>query len=93
MPPAATQRQTLTYLKRRFLEAGIQPLTRHGQNFLIDPNLQELIVQTAELGPRDVNGTSMRVPRVSRSTGAAAMVRRPSACSPWCADEATSPAA
>lgn len=33
---------------------GIAPATRHGQNFLIDLNLVDLIVKSAELGPRDV---------------------------------------
>jgi 16S rRNA (adenine1518-N6/adenine1519-N6)-dimethyltransferase len=47
-------RQTKTFLIERFREMGIEPATRHGQNFLIDPNLQRLIVEAAELGPRDV---------------------------------------
>jgi len=33
---------------------GIAPATRHGQNFLIDLNLQQLIVNAAEITPRDV---------------------------------------
>ncbi|MCA9164722.1 MAG: ribosomal RNA small subunit methyltransferase A [Planctomycetales bacterium] len=47
-------RQTMSFLMRRFDEAGIHPVTRHGQNFLIDLNLVELLVQSAELGPQDV---------------------------------------
>ncbi len=47
-------RQTLTYLRQRFDEAGIRPVTRHGQNFLIDLNLVELLVEAADLAPRDV---------------------------------------
>ncbi len=39
---------------QRFREMGIQPATRHGQNFLIDLNLQQLIVDAAELTPEDV---------------------------------------
>lgn len=39
---------------QRFREMGIQPATRHGQNFLIDLNLQQMIVDTAELDERDV---------------------------------------
>ncbi len=39
---------------QRFREVGIQPATRHGQNFLIDLNLQELIVDSADLSFRDV---------------------------------------
>lgn len=40
-------RQTLTFLTRRFNEAGIRPDTRHGQNFLIDLNLVHLLVDEA----------------------------------------------
>jgi 16S rRNA (adenine1518-N6/adenine1519-N6)-dimethyltransferase len=47
-------RQTKTFLIERFREMGIQPATRHGQNFLIDLNLQRLIVDAAEIGPSDV---------------------------------------
>ena len=50
----STPRQTQTYLIRRFQEAGIEPQTRHGQNFLIDLNLLDLIVRTADIGPQDV---------------------------------------
>ena len=39
---------------QRLREAGIQPNRRHGQNFLIDLNLVQLIVRAAELEPRDV---------------------------------------
>ena len=35
-------------------EAGVRPQGRHGQNFLIDLNLLELLVRTADLGPQDV---------------------------------------
>jgi 16S rRNA (adenine1518-N6/adenine1519-N6)-dimethyltransferase len=49
-----SSRQTQSYLIRRFQEAGLRPDTRHGQNFLIDLNLLELIVQTAALGASDV---------------------------------------
>jgi len=47
-------RQTQSYLIQRFQEAGIRPETRHGQNFLIDLNLLDLLLETADLGPRDV---------------------------------------
>ncbi|RMF42191.1 MAG: ribosomal RNA small subunit methyltransferase A [Planctomycetota bacterium] len=49
-----SERQTLSYLQRRFQSAGLQPRTRYGQNFLIDLNLVELIARSAELSPRDV---------------------------------------
>lgn len=47
-------RQTKTFLMQRFREMGIAPATRHGQNFLIDLNLQQLIVDSANLDKRDV---------------------------------------
>lgn len=47
-------RQTQSFLIQRFEEAGIRPETRHGQNFLIDLNLLDVIVETAQLGPNDV---------------------------------------
>lgn len=47
-------RQTKTFLLERFREMGIRPATRHGQNFLIDLNLVELIVDAAELDRDDV---------------------------------------
>ncbi|MGI9429634.1 MAG: 16S rRNA (adenine(1518)-N(6)/adenine(1519)-N(6))-dimethyltransferase RsmA [Bythopirellula sp.] len=65
-------RQTKTFLMERFREVGIQPATRHGQNFLIDLNLQQLIVDSADLSERDV------VLEVGTGTGAltALMARR-----------------
>ena len=50
----SSPRQTQSYLRQRFQEAGIQPETRHGQNFLIDLNLLDLLLETAALGPSDV---------------------------------------
>jgi 16S rRNA (adenine1518-N6/adenine1519-N6)-dimethyltransferase len=47
-------RQTKTFLLERFREMGIRPATRHGQNFLIDLNLVQLIVDAADLTPDDV---------------------------------------
>jgi 16S rRNA (adenine1518-N6/adenine1519-N6)-dimethyltransferase len=47
-------RQTKTFLLERFREMGIRPATRHGQNFLIDLNLVQLIVDAAELTKDDV---------------------------------------
>src|SRR6187401_2360408 len=47
-------RQTKSFLLARFREMGIRPATRHGQNFLIDLNLVELIIDSAELTSDDV---------------------------------------
>jgi 16S rRNA (adenine1518-N6/adenine1519-N6)-dimethyltransferase len=51
MPP---KRQTQSYLRELFARHGIAPLHRYGQNFLIDLNIHELIVNAAEVGPGDV---------------------------------------
>src|SRR6478752_3459450 len=47
-------RQTKSFLLERFREMGIRPATRHGQNFLIDLNLVDLIVSSAEITSDDV---------------------------------------
>jgi len=47
-------RQTVSYLSRRFEEVGLNPNKRHGQNFLIDLNLINLLARTANVGPDDV---------------------------------------
>jgi 16S rRNA (adenine1518-N6/adenine1519-N6)-dimethyltransferase len=51
MPP---KRQTQSYLRELFGRRGISPLHRYGQNFLIDLNIHELIVEAAGVGPGDV---------------------------------------
>ncbi len=50
----ARQRQTISYLNRRFAEVGLNPNKRHGQNFLIDLNLIDLLAQSADLDRHDV---------------------------------------
>jgi 16S rRNA (adenine1518-N6/adenine1519-N6)-dimethyltransferase len=47
-------RQTQSYLKSLFLDRGIAPQRRLGQNFLIDLNIHELIIKHAAVGPGDV---------------------------------------
>ena len=47
-------KQTKTYLMNKLREIGVEPASRHGQNFLIDLNLVHLIVNSADLGPHDV---------------------------------------
>ena len=47
-------RQTVSYLVGRFREVGLRPDARHGQNFLVDLNLLELLARTADPGPDDV---------------------------------------
>jgi len=49
-----TPRQTLTYLNGLFQAHGLEAKSKLGQNFLVDLNLLDLIVRTAELGQKDV---------------------------------------
>jgi len=56
--------QTASFLRKRFREVGLKPAIKHGQNFLIDRNLQNLIVDSAELSDNDV------VVEVGTGTGA-----------------------
>ena len=53
MPPPPP-RQTQSYLKSLFARKGIFPRHRFGQNFLIDLNIHDLIVKTADVKPGDV---------------------------------------
>jgi 16S rRNA (adenine1518-N6/adenine1519-N6)-dimethyltransferase len=50
----SSDKQTLSFLLRRFRQAGIEPRTDLGQNFMIDMNLQRLLLETAQIGPDDV---------------------------------------
>src|SRR5947209_4310259 len=52
MQPAP--RQTLSYLRNLFEQHGIKPKNKLGQNFLIDLNLLDLIVRSAELSKEDL---------------------------------------
>jgi len=66
-----SRNQTLSFLMRRFAEAGIRPRTRLGQNFLTDPNLQRLLIESAGLEPSDV------VLEVGTGTGSVTMLVAP----------------
>jgi len=50
----SSDKQTLSFLLRRFRQAGIEPRTDLGQNFMIDMNLQRVLLDTAQIGPDDV---------------------------------------
>src|SRR5260221_9700583 len=50
----SSPRQTQSFIGQRLKEAGVRPQGQHGQNFLIDLNLLDLLVRTADLGPKDV---------------------------------------
>ena len=47
--PVPSPRQTQTYLQQLFHAYGLETKGKLGQNFLIDLNLVDLIVRTAEL--------------------------------------------
>ena len=47
-------RQTQSYLRSLFSQRGIFPQRRLGQNFLIDLNIHDLIVNAADVGSNDV---------------------------------------
>ncbi|MDZ4848880.1 MAG: 16S rRNA (adenine(1518)-N(6)/adenine(1519)-N(6))-dimethyltransferase RsmA [Pirellulaceae bacterium] len=49
-----SERQTLSFLSRRFEQFGLQPKTKYGQNFLIDLNLLDMLHSTARLDNHDV---------------------------------------
>ena len=52
--PTPAPRQPLSFLMRRFKEAGIRPHNKYGQNFLIDLNLLHVLFDSAAVGPDDV---------------------------------------
>jgi 16S rRNA (adenine1518-N6/adenine1519-N6)-dimethyltransferase len=68
-------RQTLSYLRTLFEERGIQPKNKLGQNFLIDLNLLDLLLRTAELTAEDLaleigTGTGSLTVRLAEQAGA-----------------------
>lgn len=68
-------RQTASYLSRRLSEAGLRPVSKYGQNFLIDLNLVDLIATSARLRPSDVvleigTGVGSLTSRLSDAAGA-----------------------
>ncbi len=74
-----TTRQTLSYLRQLFSERGIRPKNKMGQSFLIDLNLLDLIVRTAELTPEDLvlevgSGTGSLTARLVQQAGAVVSV-------------------
>src|SRR5437868_11174888 len=68
-------RQTLSYIRNLFEERGIKPKNKLGQNFLIDLNLIDLILRTAELSRDDLaieigSGTGGLTVRLAEQAGA-----------------------
>jgi 16S rRNA (adenine1518-N6/adenine1519-N6)-dimethyltransferase len=72
-------RQTQSYLRELFEQNRIRPRNKLGQNFLIDLNLIDLIVRTAELGRDDLalevgSGTGSLTARLAVEAGAVVSV-------------------
>jgi 16S rRNA (adenine1518-N6/adenine1519-N6)-dimethyltransferase len=68
-------RQTLSYLRSLFQAHGLELKNKLGQNYLIDLNLLDLMVRTAELGPEDAvlevgTGTGSLTAKLAESAGA-----------------------
>jgi 16S rRNA (adenine1518-N6/adenine1519-N6)-dimethyltransferase len=78
-PNTPSPRQTLSYLRRLFDAHGLEAKAKLGQNFLIDLNLLDLIVRTAELDPADAvlevgTGTGSLTARLADHAGAVCTV-------------------
>ena len=68
-------RQTLSYVKALLTSRGLRPKEKLGQNFLIDLNLLDLIVRTAEPNRHDLvleigTGTGSLTTRLAEHAGA-----------------------
>lgn len=77
--PVPTPRQTLSYLRRLFDSFGLEAKKNLGQNFLIDLNLVDLVVRTAELDRSDAvlevgTGTGSLTGRMADVAGAVCTV-------------------
>jgi 16S rRNA (adenine1518-N6/adenine1519-N6)-dimethyltransferase len=75
----SSTRQTLSYLRNLFAERGIRPKNKLGQNFLIDLNLLELLLRSAELTVEDLalevgSGTGGLTVRLVEQAGAVVSV-------------------
>jgi 16S rRNA (adenine1518-N6/adenine1519-N6)-dimethyltransferase len=75
LPAQPLPRQTLSFLQQLFQERGIEPKNKLGQNFLIDLNLVDLLVRTAELSKSDLaieigSGTGSLTTRLADQAGA-----------------------
>jgi len=74
MTASSSPRQTLSYLRNLLESRGIEPKTKLGQCFLIDLNLLDILVQTAELTPKDLvlevgSGTGSLTNRLAEHAG------------------------
>ncbi|MCE9533378.1 MAG: 16S rRNA (adenine(1518)-N(6)/adenine(1519)-N(6))-dimethyltransferase RsmA [Planctomycetes bacterium] len=78
-PPVPSPRQTLTYIHELLRSRGLIPKHKLGQNFLIDLNLVDRIVETAEIDRSDCvlevgTGTGSLTARISDHAGAVVSV-------------------
>src|SRR5262249_10955807 len=78
-PTTPSTRQTLSYLRNLFAERGIKPKNKLGQNFLIDLNLLDLLLRSAELTRDDLalevgSGTGSLTVRLVEQAGAVVSV-------------------
>ncbi len=78
-PELPSPRQTLSYIRHLLQSRGIQPKNKLGQNFLVDLNLLDLIIQTADLSKDDAvlevgTGTGSLTARLSDRAGAVVSV-------------------
>jgi 16S rRNA (adenine1518-N6/adenine1519-N6)-dimethyltransferase len=78
-PTTLSTRQTLSYLRNLFAERGIKPKNKLGQNFLIDLNLLDLLLRSAELTRDDLalevgSGTGSLTVRLVEQAGAVVSV-------------------
>lgn len=75
----SSTRQTLSYLRNLFAERGIKPKNKLGQNFLIDLNLLDLVLRSAELTREDLvlevgSGTGSLTAQLVEQAGAVVSV-------------------
>lgn len=73
-PPPPTPRQTLSYIRNLLLSRRLSPKSKLGQNFLIDLNLLDVVVRTAELTREDCvlevgTGTGSLTTRLAETAG------------------------
>lgn len=78
-PTTPSTRQTLSYLRNLFAERGIRPKSKLGQNFLIDLNLLDLVLRSAELTREDLvlevgSGTGSLTAQLVEQAGAVVSV-------------------
>jgi 16S rRNA (adenine1518-N6/adenine1519-N6)-dimethyltransferase len=79
MTSASSPRQTLSFLLKRFEETGIRPHNKFGQNFLIDLNLVDVLLESAAVTRDDVvlevgTGTGSLTARLAQEAAAVVTV-------------------